>query len=87
MEHMHLKKELSLRFARMDQRFAQMDQRFAQVDQRLARVDERFNQVEQRLIEVLRLIADDAERTRQHFDVVARQLRDVAAAQVEEFVD
>ena len=84
MEIVHLKKELSQRFARLDQRFAQMDQRFAQVDQRLARVDERFAQVEQRLGEVLRLIAADAERTRRHFDVVAGQMRDAAVAQVEE---
>jgi hypothetical protein len=52
----------------VDQRFAQVDQRFAQVDRRLEEADRRFDELRQ-------LILSEGERTRQHFDVVAEQMK------------
>jgi predicted nuclease with TOPRIM domain len=75
--------ELRNRLWQIDNHLVQVDTRFDKVDARLAEVDARFDKVHARFAEVdarfdkmERLILQEGERTRMHFDAVAEGLED-----------
>jgi chromosome segregation ATPase len=68
--------QVDTRFAEVDVRFDKVDARFGEVDARFDKVDARFGEVDARFDKMERLILQEGERTRRHFDVMAEGLKD-----------
>ena len=69
-----MEEALRERLDNVDARFGGVDARFEQVDARFDKIDARFEQVDSTFSEMYRLIVQEGERTRRHFDVVAEGL-------------
>jgi hypothetical protein len=66
-----LKRSMDRRFKWVDHRFESIDRRFEAANRRFDAIDVRFADVDKRFETLERLVIQEAEKTRRHFDIVA----------------
>lgn len=70
-----LREDMTRQFEAVGRQFVAVGRQFEAIDQRFEAVDRRFEEVLALIEQTHRFVAEEGERTRRHFDVVAEQIK------------